>query len=207
MKRVIFRIVGVLVVLLAGFGYKIYTGESSGADVMQKIMDNFYNEDSITYVEEYSGDESEGVYTYSRDAEGNILISDVGTDIAESYDYDMSDYKIGDVYYTRIEGVNYEYGSDEINQFEGYEGYDIEGYFKAQEDYVLEMLKNNGSELFDNEIDAEFKREGDFYVATGVDSEGTEYRIALAKDGSTLSLEEEGLSFKVTFDTETIKLP
>ncbi len=207
MKRAVSRVVAILLVLLIGVVYKMYTGESGGADVAKDIVENITNGGAITYTEEYAADDSEGVYTYSRDEDGNIYVSNVGTNLTENYEYEVIDYKIGDVYYAHVEGANLEYGSDELNQIEGYEGYDIAGYFAEQEQYVIEMLKTNGTELFDNEINADFKKEGDFYVATGVDVEGYDYRVELAKDGSSLSLVDNIMSFKVTFDTEPIVLP
>ncbi len=207
MKKTTYRIIMVLVILLAGVVIKMYTGESGGADVAQEIAENITNGGAITYTEKYSGEGAEGVYIYSRDADGNVMISDVGTDNVYGYEYDVVDYKIDDVYYANIEGVNYQYGTEEINQFEGYEGYDIAGFFTEEEDYVISVFKNYSVDLFDNEINAEFKREGDYYVATGEYEEGGDYRVELAKDGSSFKIEDEDVSVTVTFDTEPIVLP
>ncbi len=206
MNRAIARIVGIIVVLLAGVGYKMYSGEIDGEKVAQKLLDNVNSGGAVSYIEEYTTDTAEGVYTYSRDAEGNILVSNIGTDLTENYEYGETDYKIGDKYYSNIEGDILEYGSDELNEY-GYEGFDIAGYFTEQEEYVVDALKTNGTELFNNDIKADFKREGDLLVATGVDSNGNDYRVELAKDGSSLSLVDDISKMTVTFDTEAIVLP
>ncbi len=207
MKRTVIQIILFLAIILGGIGYKIYSGESGGADVAQKIVDNYNDGGAITYTESYNTADGSGVYTYSRDAEGNAMVSNLGKNITEDYTYDVVDYKIGDKYYARIEGVNYEYGTEEIKQFDGYDGYDIATMFVDEEAYVTDTLKHYSVNLFDADKDADFKKEGDKYVSSGTYEEGGDFRVELAKDGSSLTIVDDEATVKVTFDTEAIALP
>lgn len=207
MKNIVKEIAVVVVILLIGVAYKMFTGESSGADVAKDVIENFSNGGPIIYSETYISSEVEGVYTFARDVDGNVMISDEGTMVADGSTYNTVDYKIGDTYYASIDGVNYEYGSDELNQFEGYEGFDVQGFFVKEETYVIDTLTNYGVDLFDNDVEAEFKREGDLYVATGTYSEGGDFKVELAKDGSSFKIVDEVATVEITFDSEPIALP
>ncbi|MFV0465759.1 MAG: hypothetical protein ACK5ML_06760 [Lachnospiraceae bacterium] len=205
--RIIIRIALIALVVLAVLGYKFYTGESNAGDVSQEMIDKFNSGAGISYVETYTKEDSAGVLTYERDANGNIMISDLGKYTNEDYSFDTVDYKVDGVYYAFIDGQTLEYGSAELNAYEGYEGYDIETFFNDELAYIQDILSHYTTELYDNNIDSNFKREGDNFVATGTYEGGGEYRVELAQDGSSLNIVDDECTIKVEFTEDAVTLP
>ncbi len=206
MKRIMTRIVAVIIILLIGVGYKMFTGESGGAKTAEKMMEKLNNGSGATYTETYNTEAVKGEFIYTRDADGNVKIVDNSQDLATNASYESTDYKINDVYYALVDGATYEYDSAELNAIEGYSDIDIEGYFAEQETYVKDVVANMSTGLFDNNIDAEFKKEGDNYVATGVYEGGGDYRVEVAKDGSSITVIDDETTVELKFVDTKVEL-
>ncbi len=208
MKRILTNIIMVAIVFLCAIGYKIYTGEHSAASVMTSVEENVANGGALSYTETYKTDTSSGVFTYERDSDGNVFIHDLGSETSANTDtFDYTDYKIGEEYYDYSDGTVHNYNDPAFAETVS-EDFNVAQYFDEQATYVNDVIKNYGTELFNADIDAEFKREGDKFVSVGKYKDSDEeYRVEIAKDGSAISIQDNTTTVKVSFDVAPIELP
>ncbi len=169
---------------------------------VRAILDDFDAGSAISYTESYDGENYVGEFTYKRDANGNVVITDKGTSKSDQSTYDYTDYKIGDTYYEVIDGV--------LAESVVTENFDPVAYFEEQTDYVSGQIEFIGVETLAYDIDNNFTYDETNYTCTGEyenAADGT-YTLTASTDGTTMNYVDNTYNATVTTNfTDTVALP